>query len=223
MNKRGGGKGAARVKLIAFGMFLAGSAGALAGRLLQAAVSRRREHLADASAVQFTRNPQALQGAFIVMAANAAGTRLEHERAVDVAHMFFAGSPTDLGRASSAPPGSPRIRRSKSACSALDARMSPLKFRTLVSDERRKLARESRGAAADGASRSAPEASAAAAGSRRRHSAAWPWRRLAASAQRRPATADCSRRSCRHRQRHRPSPDARQAWRWPKPCRRACA
>ena len=97
MNKRGGGKGAARVKLIAFGVFVAGSAGMLAGRLLQAAVSRRREHLADASAVQFTRNPQALQGAFIVMAANAAGTRLEHERAVDVAHMFFASSPTGLG------------------------------------------------------------------------------------------------------------------------------
>ena len=97
MNKRGGGKGAARLKLIAFGIFLAGSAGALAGRLLQAAVSRRREHLADASAVQFTRNPQALQGAFVVMAANAAGTRLEHERAVDVAHMFFASSPTKLG------------------------------------------------------------------------------------------------------------------------------
>ncbi len=69
MNKRGGGKAAGRLKLIAFGVFVAGSAGALAGRLLQAAVSRRREHLADASAVQFTRNPQALQSAFVVMAA----------------------------------------------------------------------------------------------------------------------------------------------------------
>jgi len=139
MNKRGGGKGAARVKLIAFGIFVAGSTGALVGRLLQAAVSRRREHLADASAVQFTRNPQALQGAFVVMAANAAGTRLEHERAVDVAHMFFASSPTKLLAKFNAswfathPPLEERVQ-------ALDARISPIKFRAMVSDQRRKLA-----------------------------------------------------------------------------------
>jgi len=138
MNKRGGGKGAARVKLIAFGVFVAGSAGALVGRLLQAAVSRRREHLADASAVQFTRNPQALQGAFVVMAANAAGTRLEHDRAVDVAHMFFASSPTKLQSKFNAswfathPPLEERVQ-------ALDARISPIKFRAMVSDQRRKL------------------------------------------------------------------------------------
>ena len=86
------GRDAARLKAVAFGVFIAGSVGMLAGRLLQAAVSRRREHLADASAVQFTRNPGALQGAFVVMAAHSAGTRLTHENSADVAHMFFAGS-----------------------------------------------------------------------------------------------------------------------------------
>ncbi len=159
MNKRGGGRGAARVKLIAFGIFLAGSAGAFAGRLLQAAVSRRREHLADASAVQFTRNPQALQGAFIVMAATAAGTRLEHERAVDVAHMFFASSPAKLMSKFNAswfathPPLEERVK-------ALDGRISPLKFRTLVSDQRRKIAAAAR-AAAPGEAMVTPEAGAA--------------------------------------------------------------
>jgi Zn-dependent protease with chaperone function len=154
MNKRGGGKGAARVKLIAFGIFVAGSAGALVGRLLQAAVSRRREHLADASAVQFTRNPQALQGAFVVMAANAAGTRLEHERAVDVAHMFFASSPTKLQSKFNAswfathPPLEERVQ-------ALDARISPIKFRAMVSDQRRKLVAK---AAAPDEGANAPEA-----------------------------------------------------------------
>ena len=163
MNKRGGGKGAARVKLIAFGIFVAGSAGALAGRLLQAAVSRRREHLADASAVQFTRNPQALQGAFVVMAANAAGTRLEHERAVDVAHMFFASSPTKLLSKFNAswfathPPLEERVQ-------ALDARISPLKFRALVSDQRRKLAAK---AAAPDEGANAPDAGCSPGGSRR--------------------------------------------------------
>ena len=148
MNKRGGGKNAARIKLIAFGVFLAGSAGAFAGRVLQAAVSRRREHLADASAVQFTRNPQALQGAFIVMAASAAGTRLEHEHAIGVAHMFFAGSPPawisklNASWFATHPPLEERVR-------AIDARVTPLKFRTLVSDERRKIS--SRAAAASAA------------------------------------------------------------------------
>src|SRR5688572_17885186 len=92
MRGRSRGKSDGRIRLIAVGIFIAGSIGMLAGRLLQAAVSRRREHLADASSVQFTRNPQALQSAFVIMAASAEGTRLEHEGSADVAHMFFAGS-----------------------------------------------------------------------------------------------------------------------------------
>ena len=147
MNKRGGGKSAARIKLIAFGVFLAGSAGAFAGRLLQAAVSRRREHLADASAVQFTRNPQALQSAFIVMAASASGTRLEHEHAIGVSHMFFAGSsPAWITKFNASwfathPPLEERVR-------AIDARVTPLKFRSLVSEEKRKLVARTAAAAA---------------------------------------------------------------------------
>jgi len=160
MNKRGGGKDAARIKLIAFGVFLAGSAGLFAGRLLQAAVSRRREHLADASAVQFTRNPQALQSAFIVMAASASGTRLEHEHATGVAHMFFAGShPAWISKFGGSwfathPPLEERVRE-------IDARVTPLKFRTLVSDERRKIASRAMAAAATTASATPAENSSA--------------------------------------------------------------
>jgi Zn-dependent protease with chaperone function len=137
MRKGGNGRGAGRVRVIAMGVFVAGSAGMFAGRLLQAAVSRRREHLADASAVQFTRNPQALQSAFIVMAANASGSRLDHENSAGVAHMFFASSqPKWMNKMSNSwfathPPLEERVR-------ALDARVTPLRFRTLVSDEKRK-------------------------------------------------------------------------------------
>ena len=92
MHHRGRGKKDARLYLVALGVFIAGSIGMIAGRLLQAAVSRRREHLADASAVQYTRNPQALQGAFIAMAAHAEGTRLMSAGGPDVAHMLIAGS-----------------------------------------------------------------------------------------------------------------------------------
>jgi Zn-dependent protease with chaperone function len=158
MRGRGGGRSAARLKLLALGVFIAGSAGLLAGRLLQAAVSRRREHLADASAVQFTRNPGALQGAFVTMAANAEGSQLQHENSVNVAHMFFANTTPSwankLGTAwfSTHPPLEERVR-------ALDARVSSVKFRSLVSDARRKLAAR---AQQDAAGAAPPEAAAAA-------------------------------------------------------------
>jgi Zn-dependent protease with chaperone function len=139
MRGRSRGKGAARLKLVALGIFIAGSVGMLAGRLLQAAVSRRREHLADASSVQFTRNPQALQGAFVAMAASGAGTRLTHESSFGMAHMLFAGSEpkwaNKIGGSwfATHPPIEERVQ-------ALDSRVSPLRFKSLVSDERRKIA-----------------------------------------------------------------------------------
>ena len=49
--------------LIALGALVIGSVGLFFGRLIKAAVSRQREYLADASAVQFTRNPDGIAGA----------------------------------------------------------------------------------------------------------------------------------------------------------------
>jgi hypothetical protein len=129
----------------------------LAGRLLQAAVSRRREHLADASSVQFTRNPQALQSAFVIMAASPAGTRLVHEASADVAHMFFAGS--DVGWANrfggslfaTHPPIEERVRQ-------LDANVTPARFKSLVGEERRRQAARARLADAAGGAAAAPDA-----------------------------------------------------------------
>jgi Zn-dependent protease with chaperone function len=146
MRGRSRGKAAARIKIIAFGVFLAGSVGMLAGRLLQAAVSRRREHLADASAVQFTRNPGALQSAFVIMAASAEGTRLEHESSADMAHMFFAGSaPAWMNRLgglfATHPPIEERVR-------AIDSKITPARFKSLVSEERRRQSARAKAGAA---------------------------------------------------------------------------
>ena len=44
-------------------MFLIGIVGYFFGRIIQSAVSRQREYLADASAVQYTRNPDGIAGA----------------------------------------------------------------------------------------------------------------------------------------------------------------
>ncbi len=69
-------------------IWLAGSVGAFFGRLIRAAVSRQREHLADAASVQFTRNPDGLAGALAKIAH--AGSAMGSAFAPEAAHLFFA-------------------------------------------------------------------------------------------------------------------------------------
>jgi Zn-dependent protease with chaperone function len=82
--------GAAAIMLAALAIMALGYIGVFFGRLLQAAVSRHRERLADASAVQFTRNPQGLTGALLKIAGTTEGSHLESPGAENVAHMLFA-------------------------------------------------------------------------------------------------------------------------------------
>jgi Zn-dependent protease with chaperone function len=67
-----------------------GYLGLFFGRMLQAAVSRERERLADASSVQFTRNPQGLKGALIKIAGVPDGSKIVGADAEQAAHMLFA-------------------------------------------------------------------------------------------------------------------------------------
>jgi len=82
--------GAGALMLAALAAMVLGYIGVFFGRLLQAAVSRHRERLADASAVQFTRNPIGLSGALLKIAGATAGSRLITPEAEEVAHMLFA-------------------------------------------------------------------------------------------------------------------------------------
>jgi Zn-dependent protease with chaperone function len=75
---------------VAFAVMVLGYVGLFLGRILQAAVSRQRERLADASGVQFTRNPQGLRDALVKIAAVPDGSRLNSPNAEQAAHMFFA-------------------------------------------------------------------------------------------------------------------------------------
>ena len=75
---------------LGFAVMVLGYIGLMAGRILQAAVARQRERLADASGVQFTRNPQGLKGALVKIAALPAGSALVAADAEQAAHMFFA-------------------------------------------------------------------------------------------------------------------------------------
>jgi Zn-dependent protease with chaperone function len=75
---------------IGLALVLLGAIGVFFGRLIQAAVSRQREFLADASSVQFTRNPGGLSGALQKIGRYSFGSKLESEHAPDLCHMFFS-------------------------------------------------------------------------------------------------------------------------------------
>ncbi len=112
----GGGRrdGRAMAVMVAVGLalFIAGYLGVFFGRLIRAAVSRQREFLADAAAVQFTRNPDAMVSTLKKIGAG--GSRLESASAEEVSHFFFAnglrsGAVSNLW--STHPPLVERIRR----------------------------------------------------------------------------------------------------------------
>ena len=76
--------------LLGLALIVIGWIGVLFGRLIQAAVSRQREFLADASAVQFTRNPSGLAGALKKIGGIEGGSELQAAHAEEASHFFFA-------------------------------------------------------------------------------------------------------------------------------------
>jgi len=76
--------------LLGLALLLIGWIGVFFGHLIQSAVSRQREFLADASSVQFTRNPEGLAGALKKIGGLSYGSRLESPHADVASHMFFA-------------------------------------------------------------------------------------------------------------------------------------
>ena len=100
--------------LLGLGVFVLGLVGAFFGRLIMAAVSRQREYLADASAVQFTRNPDGICGALKKIGGLAEGSRIDNPQAAEAGHMFFANALTGAGFAgllATHPPLVERIRQ----------------------------------------------------------------------------------------------------------------
>ncbi|WP_444900062.1 M48 family metallopeptidase [Microbulbifer sp. VAAC004] len=104
-----------RIPLFALGLALMvlGYAGTLLGNLIKSAVSRQREYLADASAVQFTRNNAGIANALKKIGGYSTGSNLSSGRAAEFSHMFFSSG---LKRSffnlfASHPPLSKRIAR----------------------------------------------------------------------------------------------------------------
>ncbi len=81
-----------------------GAAGSFCGRLVQAAVARTRESLADASAVQYTRQTAGIAGALKKMAALREGSMVKTPGKSEVAHMLFGRAGRGAGWFATHPP-----------------------------------------------------------------------------------------------------------------------
>lgn len=132
---RKGGGAVVVIMAAAVVVLILGWIGLFFGRLIQAAVSRNRESLADASAVQFTRDPQGLRGALVKIGALGVGSRFSDTDAEEVAHMLFA--PGLLRAFATHPPLEERIRE-------IDPRFEPKEFDAMRQrmNQERELAQE---------------------------------------------------------------------------------
>ena len=117
-------KGASAAVLIGIALSVIGGIGVFFSRLIKAAVARHRERLADASAVQFTRDTTGLAGALKKIGGFTA--HLSSVETEEVAHMLFGrGRPSYRGFFATHPPLVDRIR-------ALEPSFDPGDFPTSV-------------------------------------------------------------------------------------------
>ncbi|MEO0852853.1 MAG: M48 family metallopeptidase, partial [Cyanobacteria bacterium J06648_11] len=96
-----GGSGRSRLVMFLAGlaMMVIGSIGLFCGRAIKSAVSRQREFLADASAVQFTRNPNGLAGALMKIGGLSEGSKISSPQAEAASHLFFGNAVSQLSAA----------------------------------------------------------------------------------------------------------------------------
>ncbi|MDO9519609.1 MAG: M48 family metallopeptidase [Pseudohongiella sp.] len=87
---RRGNNNNAGIAIFGLGLLVLGASGSFFGGLIKAAVSRQREYLADASAVQYTRNPQGIAGALKRIAADTSSPVLANPAASQISHALFS-------------------------------------------------------------------------------------------------------------------------------------
>ncbi|MCU7856552.1 MAG: M48 family metallopeptidase [Candidatus Thiodiazotropha sp. (ex Lucinoma borealis)] len=108
-SSRSRNNGGNAIILFAVALTAIGYIGLFFARWIKAAVSRQREYLADASAVQFTRNPQGIAGALKKIAVHSNGALLEKD-SEEIGHMLF-GQGSSAAMLATHPPIVERIQR----------------------------------------------------------------------------------------------------------------
>ncbi len=106
-------KGGNPLPLLGLLLYVIGYIGVFFGHLIKSAVSRQREFLADASAVQFTRLPDGIVGALKKIGGLVQGSRLRTSQAEEASHMYFGNglAAPFFALLATHPPLSERIRR----------------------------------------------------------------------------------------------------------------
>lgn len=108
-----GKKGSNPLPILGLLLLIVGYIGVFFGNLIKAAVSRQREFLADASAVQFTRNPGGISSALKKIEECSYGSVIGSPKAQEASHMFFANGLSGFfaGLFTTHPPLKERIKR----------------------------------------------------------------------------------------------------------------
>lgn len=87
---------AAGLMLFGLSLMVIGWMGQFFGAMIRSGVSRQREYLADASAVQFTRNPDGISGALRTIGGHSAQSQIDHRGAHEMGHFFFSSAYSGL-------------------------------------------------------------------------------------------------------------------------------
>jgi Zn-dependent protease with chaperone function len=94
--RSGKNEGGGLIIILGIGLLIIGGIGGFFGAMIRASVSRQREFLADASAVQFTRNPDGISGALQRIGGYTQGSTIQSPSAEEFSHMFFSTSINNL-------------------------------------------------------------------------------------------------------------------------------
>jgi Zn-dependent protease with chaperone function len=103
----------AGIMMFGIGLIVIGYGGTFFGNIIKSSISRQREYLADASAVQFTRNPEGIAGALKKIGGMTDKSLLKNDNAHEMSHAYFSQGVTNLlgGITATHPPLKERIRR----------------------------------------------------------------------------------------------------------------
>ena len=108
---RGRSRDSGGVVFLGIALLAVGYIGVVFGRVIKASISRQREFLADASAVQFTRQTDGIAGALKKLGGLAEGSRLANSDTEEVAHMLFGDGVGYSALFATHPPLTARILR----------------------------------------------------------------------------------------------------------------
>ena len=136
-------RGQGVVVVAAIGLTILGWIGIFMARVIKAKVSRQREYLADASAVQFTRQTDGIANALKKIGGYQAGSYIQAADPEEVSHMLFGTGARFSGLFATHPPLTERIQ-------ALDPGFTPSDYPVVNLGTRDSIANETRAAGLHG-------------------------------------------------------------------------